>query len=140
MYVHSVGINSIELFSTYGILLPIYFKLGLMLKRRLSLLLILLIASQSGLATLDFHPTQQSERSHYIIEHQNQHSHEQHDVSAEGYTPAHHHHCHSHNSQFHFLSDSIPVPLNINKVMFNTAYTSASSSAPLSNLFRPPRT
>lgn len=110
-----------------------------MLKRRLALLLALLLASQSVSATLDTHPVQQSENSHYISEHQNQHSHDQHDASAEDETAAHHDHCHSHNSQFHFLSDSIPVPLNSNKAMFNTAYTSASSSAPQSNLFRPPR-
>ena len=108
-----------------------------MLKRRLSLLLILLIASQSVWAMLDIHPTQQSD--HYIAEHQSQHSHEKHEASSEDDAAAHDHHCHSHSAQFHFLSDSIPVPSNTNKVLLNTAYDSAVSAAPLSNLFRPPR-
>ena len=108
-----------------------------MLKQRLSLLLILLIASQSVWSMLDIHMTQQSD--HYITEHQSQHSHDQHEASSEDITAVHDHHCHGHSAQFHFLSDSITVPSNSNKALLNTIYDSAVSSAPLSNLFRPPR-
>lgn len=108
-----------------------------MLKKRLSLLIILLIASQSVWAMVDIPQQHQSSNEHFIAEH----LHDHHEPEAEYHSAenSEHHHCHGHSAQLHFLSDSIKVPLINTSALFNGSYSSAITSAPLSNLFRPPR-
>gem|GEM_PF-5165146 len=104
-----------------------------MLKRRLSLLLILLISSQSVWAMLDIHQIQPSKL--FITEH---HTNHQHNYSSND-TSGHEHHCHGHSSPQHFLSGHVAVPLSNSTALLGSGYSSPITSAPLSNLFRPPR-
>ena len=105
----------------------------------ISLLLMLLLTTQSVLAVADVHQFHHgtamdtAEHHHYPLDHQ-------HDSSSEdlGDQGEHHHHNHCH-SQTQFVAQSTSFYFSSCNPVLNAVYNASAFSPPCSNLFRPPR-